>query len=151
MVWARRFLLRLQTLFRRHRSTQRLNDEIQFHLEQQIAENIAAGMNPQEARYATLRAFGNSTLLKEETREAWGWIWAEQMAQDLRYAFPYASEKCRLHRNRNTYPCPGNRRKHGDLSVARCRAASELAGLGSSVPSFGGDQGRKSRVWDQQP
>src|SRR5437667_334199 len=54
---------------------------------------------------------------------------------------PYASEKCRLHCNRNTYPCPGNRRKHSDLSVARWRAAAELAGLGSSVPSIGGDQG----------
>ena len=55
MVWARRLWLRLQTLFRRERAEQRLDDEVQFHLEQQIAENIAAGMNPQEARYAAMR------------------------------------------------------------------------------------------------
>jgi len=85
MVWARRFWLRLQTLFRRDRNAERLDDEIQFHLDQQIAENLAAGMSAQEARYAAMRAFGNPTFLKEETRDTWGWTWLEQVAQDLRY------------------------------------------------------------------
>ena len=49
MVSARRLWLRLQTLFRRHRIAQRLHDEIQFHLDQQIAESIAAGMTREEA------------------------------------------------------------------------------------------------------
>jgi len=86
MVWAQRLWLRLQTLFRRDRSAERLDDEIQFHLEQQIAENLAAGMSAQEARYAAMRAFGNPAFLKEETRDTWGWTWLEQIAQDLRYA-----------------------------------------------------------------
>jgi len=63
-----------------------LDDEIQFHLDQQVAENIAAGISPEEARYAAMRAFGNPTLLKEETRETWGWVWLEQFAGDVRYA-----------------------------------------------------------------
>jgi hypothetical protein len=54
----------LQTLFRRSRTTQLLDDEIQFHLDQQIADNIAAGMSPEEARYAAMRTFGNPTALK---------------------------------------------------------------------------------------
>ncbi len=37
MLWVQRFWLRLQTLFGRNRSAKRLHDEIQFHLEQQIA------------------------------------------------------------------------------------------------------------------
>ena len=86
MVWARRFWLKLQGLFRGHRSKQRLNDEIQFHFDQQIAENIAAGMSPKEARYAASRTFGNPTFLKEETRDTWGWKWLEQIANDVRYA-----------------------------------------------------------------
>jgi hypothetical protein len=86
MVWARRFWLKLQGLFRRNRNSQRLDDEIHFHLEQQIAENLAAGMSPQDARYAAMRAFGNPTFLKEETRYTWGWVWLEHLAQDLRYA-----------------------------------------------------------------
>src|SRR5215469_9510852 len=86
MLWIRRFFLRLQTLFRRGRSAQRLDDEVQFHLDQQIAENTAAGMSPREARYAAMRAFGNSTLFKEETRNSWGWIALESMGKDFRYA-----------------------------------------------------------------
>src|SRR5207247_8099526 len=85
MVWAHRFWLRLQTLFRRDRITQRLDDEIQFHLDQQIAENISAGMSPDEARYAAQRTFGNPTFLKEKARDTWGWIWLDQVGQDLRY------------------------------------------------------------------
>ena len=86
MLWTRRFWLRLQTLFSRNRSTQQLNDELQFHLDQQIAENLAAGMSPEEARHAAMRTFGNPTYLKEETRDTWGWSRLEQIAQDLRYA-----------------------------------------------------------------
>ncbi|HYT22047.1 MAG TPA: permease prefix domain 1-containing protein, partial [Candidatus Polarisedimenticolia bacterium] len=64
MVWARRVWMQLHTLFRRNRNTQQLDDEIQFHLEQQIAENIASGMSRDEARYAAMRTFGNPTFLK---------------------------------------------------------------------------------------
>src|SRR5437773_8894657 len=85
MLWVQRFWLRLQTLFGRNRSAERLDDEIQFHLEHQIAENIAAGMSWEEARHAALRAFGNPTFLKGETRDTWGWIWLEQVGQDLRH------------------------------------------------------------------
>jgi len=85
MLWIRRFLLRLQTLFRRHRSAQRLNDEVQFHLDVQIVENLAAGMSPQEARYAAMRIFGNPTFLKEEARHTWGWLWLEHLAHDFRH------------------------------------------------------------------
>ena len=80
MAWTRRFWLKLQSLFRRNRNAQQLNDEIQFHIDQQIAENIAAGMSPGEARHAAMRAFGSPTLLKEEARDAWGWLWLEQVA-----------------------------------------------------------------------
>jgi predicted permease len=87
MLWIQRLRLRLQSLFLRHRIADQLDDEIQFHLEQQIAENVAAGMSHAEARYAAMRAFGNPTVLKEETRDTWGWIWLEQLGQDLRYGF----------------------------------------------------------------
>jgi hypothetical protein len=85
MTWARRFWLRLQTLLWRERNNQRLDDELQFHLDQQVAENMSAGMSGEEARYAAKRAFGNPAMLKEETRDTWGWVWLEQIAQDIRY------------------------------------------------------------------
>src|SRR6516162_8708839 len=87
MDWARQLWMRLQTLFRRDHLTQDLDDEVRFHLDEQIAENIAAGMNKEEARHTALRIFGNPSLLKEDVREAWGWVWLEQIGQDLRYGF----------------------------------------------------------------
>src|SRR5882762_7333602 len=85
MAWAWRFWLRLQTLFRRDQIVHRLDDEIQFHLDQQISENIAAGMSLEEARYTAQRTFGNPTFLKEKTRDTWGWRWLENLYEDLRY------------------------------------------------------------------
>jgi macrolide transport system ATP-binding/permease protein len=84
MAWTQ--WLRLQALFRRERFTKELHSEIQFHLDQQIAENIGAGMNPEDARSAAMKTFGNATAVKEEAWESWGWTRLEQLAQDVRYA-----------------------------------------------------------------
>src|SRR5438477_12925139 len=84
MVWPRQLSLRVQTLLRPNRSAQRLNDEIQFHLEQQTAENIPTGMTPEDARYAAMPAFGNPTFLKEETPDTWAWTRLVHLAPDLR-------------------------------------------------------------------
>ena len=85
MLWTQRFWLKLQSLFRRNQNARQLDDELHFHLDQQIAENLAAGMSRDEARHAAMRAFGNPTVLKEETRDTWGWLWLEHFTQDLRY------------------------------------------------------------------
>ena len=79
------FWLRLQHLFLRNRFSRELDKEMQFHLDQQIAENLAAGMTPEEARRSALRTFGNGTSAKENAWEAWGWSWLEQIIQDVRY------------------------------------------------------------------
>ena len=44
-------------------------------------------LSPEEAHYAARRAFGNATLIKEQTHEAWGWAPLERFWQDVRYAF----------------------------------------------------------------
>jgi len=87
MVWVQRIWLRLRTLLERKRAVDQLDDEIQFHLEQQIAENFAAEMSKEEVRYAAMPSFGNTGVLKEETRDTWNWTGLEQIAQDLRYGF----------------------------------------------------------------
>lgn len=86
MPWADGIWLRWRSLFQREQVSQELDREVQFHLDQQIAENIANGMSPSGARSAALRTFGNPTVLKEEARDTWGWTWLEQLLQDARYA-----------------------------------------------------------------
>jgi hypothetical protein len=85
MRWVERFRMAMLMLFRRKAESERLNWELEFHLEQQIAENTASGMDPEEARLAALRLFGNTTLLREEARTSWSWNWLEGLWRDLRY------------------------------------------------------------------
>jgi putative ABC transport system permease protein len=63
-----------------------LKDEIEAHIDFEIQENIEAGMLPEEARLAAMRKFGNVLLARERSREIWGWLWAERLWQDIRYA-----------------------------------------------------------------
>jgi predicted permease len=84
MGWIARFSLRIRMLLNRKQAGELLRDELHFHLEQQIVENIAAGMNPAEARSAALRAFGNPGLMVEQARATWHWSWLEILAIDLR-------------------------------------------------------------------
>ena len=86
MQWRDRLRLGLRALLFRKRESERLRAEMQLHLDGLIAENIAAGMSPEDARYAAMRAFGNATVVSEQTQATWGWTWLEQVAQDLRYA-----------------------------------------------------------------
>jgi predicted permease len=78
--------LRLMTLFHRRREAERLDAELRFHLENQIAENVAMGMDPEDARLAAMRQFGNPTVFRQQVREMWSWTWLEHLLQDVRYA-----------------------------------------------------------------
>jgi predicted permease len=78
--------MRMQMLFRREKAGARLDEELRFHLEQQIAENMAAGMSREEARCAALRAFGNPALLREQARATWSWNGLELLLRDVRFA-----------------------------------------------------------------
>jgi predicted permease len=85
MRWMQRVSMALRALFQRERATERLDAELQFHIEQQAAEFEAAGMAPDEARAAALRSFGNPTALRDEARETWSWYWLEKFWRDVRY------------------------------------------------------------------
>ena len=85
MRWFERFRMAMLMLFRRKAQNARLNDELAFHLDQQVKENIARGLAPDDARYAALRAFGNPTALGDEARSSWSWNWLEKFLRDLRY------------------------------------------------------------------
>jgi predicted permease len=76
--------MRFQMLLGRGQEGRRLDAEMEFHLEQQIAENRAAGMSAEEARQAALRTFGNLVALREQTRESWSWNGLESLGRDVR-------------------------------------------------------------------
>ena len=63
-----------------------LERELCSDLELEEEEQRERGLSPDEARYAARRAFGNATLIKEQTHETWGWAAFERLSQDLRYA-----------------------------------------------------------------
>jgi putative ABC transport system permease protein len=71
-------------LFARRRASASLDDELLFHLDHEIAQNIAAGMTPAEARSAALRSFGNPALLRDQARSAWKWSRLESLLRDVR-------------------------------------------------------------------
>ena len=73
------------SLFRRGQASTQLDDEIGYHLDRQIAENISTGMPPEDARAAALRQFGNPALLRDQTRATWNWAFSESLLRDLRY------------------------------------------------------------------
>jgi len=77
---------RIKGVLRRDRLDRDLDEELRSHLEMRAQDNISAGMNAGEARYDAQRRFGNTTLLKEDTRAADIISWLDTAARDLRYA-----------------------------------------------------------------
>src|SRR6185312_16388503 len=76
----------LGRLFSKGKLETQLDFELRFHVEQQTAENIAAGMSPTEARRRALAQFGGLEYIKEETREARGTHFVDTLLQDIRFA-----------------------------------------------------------------
>jgi predicted permease len=76
---------RIASLFRRERFDRELSEEMRLHREMRETEQRAGGANGENARAAARQRFGNDLRLREESREMWGWKWAEDFAQDVRY------------------------------------------------------------------
>jgi predicted permease len=63
-----------------------LAEELESHLKMAIAERVASGDDPAEARAIAQREFGNTALIGDVTRVSWGWMWVENLLRDSRYA-----------------------------------------------------------------
>jgi predicted permease len=87
MRWYYKLPLRLRSLFRKDRAELELSDELQFHLQNQIDEFVAQGMNPQEARRAARQSLGGVERVKEECRDMRRTNLIENFLQDVRFGF----------------------------------------------------------------
>src|SRR5882757_9699476 len=83
MRWLNQLVMQVRMLLFRGMADTQLNEEMRFHMEQQIAENRAAGMSEEEARLAALRVFGNPDLVREKTGATWNWNGLDQFLRDL--------------------------------------------------------------------
>lgn len=62
-----------------------LDEELQSHLRMAAHERVERGETSAHAEQAARREFGNVDLIKEITRDMWGWRWLMDLTQDVRY------------------------------------------------------------------
>jgi len=62
-----------------------LERELLSDLELEEEERREGGLSAEEARSAARRAFGNTTLIREQTRAVWSWVWMERLVRDVKY------------------------------------------------------------------
>ena len=78
----------LARIFRRRQLRDELAEELHEHVEEKTEQLMRLENLPRaEARQAALRAFGNLTLLEEQSREVWQWSRLESVLTDLKFAF----------------------------------------------------------------
>ncbi|HLK66359.1 MAG TPA: ABC transporter permease [Bryobacteraceae bacterium] len=78
--------LRLRSLFARQNIERELDDELRFHLEQLIQEELAAGVPPREAHKSALRKMGGVSQFQEACRDMRRLNLIDDFKKDLRYA-----------------------------------------------------------------
>jgi len=61
-----------QRLWKKKQLEERLDAELRFHFDHQVADNIRAGMSEEEARRKARLEFGSMNAVKEECRSARG-------------------------------------------------------------------------------
>jgi predicted permease len=78
--------VRFRSLFRSTAVTREIDQELQFHLGQQMEKYLRAGLTPEQARRRMRLEFGGVTQIKEDCQEARGISFVEHIGQDVRYA-----------------------------------------------------------------
>jgi putative ABC transport system permease protein len=80
-----RILRRFRSLVRREALESELSEELQYHVDRQIAKNVAGGMTPPLARHAALLELGGVEQIKEKCRDMRRTQWFETTFQDIRF------------------------------------------------------------------
>lgn len=85
-----RLIEQLFAPFRKGRFDGEMDEELHFHLESLVQENMRNGMSEEQARHSALITFGGIDQIKESCRDTRWTRWLDQLGQDLRYALRIA-------------------------------------------------------------
>jgi hypothetical protein len=85
-------IFRLRSLFRRSAIDNELDDELRFHLEQQVEKHVRSGLTRENAMRQTRLDFGVLGHVKEDCRESRGITFLETTLRDIRYALRQLTE-----------------------------------------------------------
>src|SRR5579862_2071448 len=75
----------MSSWWERGKKEKELEDEVHAHLEMAARERVERGEDAQDARAAARREFGGVELVKETARDAWGWRWATDFKDDVKF------------------------------------------------------------------
>jgi len=78
-------MLMIFSFLRRTKQDQDLEAELQSHLRMAAHDRVDRGETQDQVEAAARRELGNTGLIKEATREMWGWTALERLLQDLRF------------------------------------------------------------------
>jgi predicted permease len=81
-----RLMAYIRGIVRRGAIEHEVDDELRFHLEQEIHAHLARGISASEARRMALRDLGGLTQTREAVRDIRA-VWIDDAKQDLQYAF----------------------------------------------------------------
>ena len=87
MRFLKRFWARLTNFAIGRQDDQRLREEIEAHLALQTADNLRAGMAPEEARRRAVLKFGGVEVVRQDYRAEQGLPFIDNTLQDVRYGF----------------------------------------------------------------
>ena len=80
--WCRR----LWPYLGRRQAEDDLQEELRLHLQLERERLRDAGVSEAEATRAARRKLGNAPLVRERTRDVWGWRWLDDLGRDMRHA-----------------------------------------------------------------
>jgi putative ABC transport system permease protein len=86
MAWLAAIGRRIAMLVRHSRFSRELDDEMHLHIAMRQEALQREGLSPTSANQTARRRFGSRLRVHEQSREVWGWLWLDQLSQDLRYA-----------------------------------------------------------------
>lgn len=75
----------LRALIHGNRKNDELTQELERHIELEVASLISTGVKENKARQTVLQEFGNVESLKEECRDSWGVRFIHDVVRDLRF------------------------------------------------------------------